>query len=216
MSSQIARILIFATVCTAPISTAVGQPLFLSVSAEGMSTSHPLLANTLVGWGAEVRAPFGQSHVSGFVRIQKLSASGDRTGAPCAGLVLEGMCPVQTIHDDADYSAFSTGLVLPLFRRDVFELGATLTGIIAKPSVFSRGETTGQTLNADKVMFGATIGVAGSWRPTRRLPVSVDAGVAIGGLHPIVTDMVVDGYAPFEDDFRITTFRIGLSVRTRS
>jgi hypothetical protein len=126
------------------------------------------------------------------------------------------MCPVQTIHDDADYSAFSTGLVLPLFRRDAFELGATLTGILAKASVFSRGETTGQTLSADKVMFGATIGVAGSWRPIRSLPASLDAGVAIGGLHPAIVDNVADGYTPFDDDFRITTFRVGLSVRTRS
>jgi hypothetical protein len=90
----------------------------------------------------------------------------------------------------------------------VVALTADLT--LASLRADTRGLSTGATLTASKMLWGALIGARVTWTPVTRVPVALEIAGGVGGLMPLVQDVVADGYTPFEAGFDVRQARLGV------
>ena len=94
----------------------------------------------------------------------------------------------------------------------------SLTGDVGLLNVHvdSRGLTSGGSTSAAKLLWDTGVGVDGGWSPWTSIPLALDAGVAAGHLAPVVNDLQVDGYSPFEQSFDLVRVRVGVAWRFQS
>jgi hypothetical protein len=185
------------------------------LSAVVAGADHALLGDPLVGAAAEVRIPLAGGRASARLGAEHVSGDSRRTGSPCAGLVQPGTCEPEPLRDEARLTTVSGGLGLRLLGWRSLFVEATGDLRLGHVEADTRGLTSGGRLTASKTMWGGELGLEGAWSPSRRLPLALEVGVSTGGLTPLASEMVADGYTPFESSFGVRRLRVGLAWRPR-
>jgi hypothetical protein len=183
------------------------------VSGVVLSAGHELLGNPLVGAGGEFRIPVGDGRGGFRFGGERVVGQSRRIGVPCAGLVRPGTCSPEPIRDQSQLTTIRVGGTLRLFggQRNAVSLAADWIG--AGAHVVTRGQSSGNTLIADKVLWGPWIGADADWVPTVRIPIGLEIEAGIGSLAPVASDQILDGYTPFEGGFTVRHLRLALVWR---
>lgn len=187
----------------------------VSVDASVIGTDHELLSSHLTGVAGRVSLPFRSGPVSIRLGAERLTGSSRRIGAPCAGLVVPGTCQPEPMRDDARFTAATVGIGVRMINRHRITIDVIGDASFVNVQVDSRGLTSGGTISAGKELWDGDIGVEGTWLPWPQLPLALDIGVAAGRLNGVVSNIVADGYEPFEAGFDVIRLRVGLTWQLR-
>jgi hypothetical protein len=143
-----------------------------------------------------------------------------RTGVACVGLIRPGdSCPTEQLRDQATMTEVAGTLDVALFRQMIS--GAVIEGTAAvgiqalQLRSSSRGQVTGNQIEAERTRFGPSFGFEMTARPKRAIPVGVSLGIS-GGAYGDTQGQAIDGYAPFEEGFSVTRVEVGLVVFIRT
>ena len=185
-----------------------------SVSVVAAATSHRLMEDPLAGVSALVALPLGSGGRSLRLQAEHVSGNAHRTGIACGGFILEPeLCPEEPVVDDARMTTLAVGLGFPLLQRAGFTVGLTVDARLGNVSADTRGLDSGNRIGARKSLWGADVGLQGSWVPFARLPVALEGALALGGLRPPISEEVLDGYTPFNNGFIVRRARLGIAWR---
>ena len=184
-----------------------------SISIVVAAPNHELMADPLGGGSALIALPLSEGGHSLRLQVEWLAGNAHRTGIPCAGLIELGTCPPEPLVDDARMTTVAIGLGFPLLRRARFDAGVTVDARLGNVSVDTRGRVSGDGLRARRFLWGGDVGLQGSWIPSERMPLALEAAIGAGGLRPAVREQVLDGYTPFEDGFTVRRARLGIAWR---
>ncbi len=197
----------------------VGPPARAQVvgaSLAVLSSEHEPLGSPLVGGQIIVERNRADSPFSLQMRGTILRGHGSRVASPCAGLIPPvPACAVQPLRDDGRITEGSVGAALRALHTRHADLFITTDVAVAQFRVESRPKTGGDPLVAEKLLVGAYIGAKGRWFPFARLPLGVEASVAIAGFRPLSSELIPDGYTPFEGGLSARRISIGISWRFR-
>ena len=181
-----------------------------------LHSTHEPLGSPLVGGEIVVGHNRGDSPFSLWMRGTILRGHGSRIASPCAGLIPPvPACAVQPLRDDGRITEGSVGAALRALHARHADLFITTDVAVAQFRVESRPKTGGDPLVAEKLLVGAYIGAKGRWSPFARLPLGVEASVAIAGFRPLSSELILDGYTPFEGGLSARRISMGISWRFR-
>jgi len=181
-----------------------------------LTSTHEPLGSPLVGAQIIVGQNRADSPFSLQMRGTILRGHGSRVASPCAGLIPPvPACAVQPLRDDGRIAEGSVGAALRALHAPHADLFITTDVAVAQFRVDSRPKTGGDPLVAEKLLVGAYVGAKGGWSPFARLPLAVEASVAIAGFRPLLSEQVVDGYVPFEGGLSARRISVGISWRFR-
>jgi len=181
-----------------------------------LTSTHEPLGSPLVGGQIIVGQDRTNSPFSLQIRGTILRGHASRVASPCAGLIPPvPACAVQPLRDDGRIAEGSVGAALRALHAPHADLFITTDVAVAQFRVDSRPKTGGDPLVAEKLLVGAYIGAKGRWFPFARLPLGVEASVAIAGFRPLSSELIPDGYTPFEGGLSARRISIGISWRFR-
>ena len=214
MRSRLRTLFAFSALLFLPARSAFAQRARANASAERAVANHNLIGSPLYGASFGVDFPLSSGLV---VRLggERVSGNASRTGVACGGWVLRPeLCPTESLVDDATLTTASAGLAFWTETRG--RLVLNLSGDLRAGAIQSttRGSTTGNAIGADAALVGVDLGAEVHWLPLARVPVALDLGATIGVLKPLVPQ-ATDSYLPFDEAFRVSRLRIGLSWRPK-
>ena len=208
------RFAVVALVLSGAVS-APGGAQTVAVGAVRATSDHGLLGGHLDGVAGGIGIRVFDTPASLRIGADWLSGSAHRRGVTCFGLVVEP-CD-EYLRDDAHFTAWSAGVGLRVVQWRRFALDVAGDFRRAKVHVDTRLATgPGGTLTADKAVQGVAFSVGGSWVPWARTPLALEAGVTTGNLQRRKDETLIDGYSPFERDFKVTSLRLGVAWRRGS
>jgi hypothetical protein len=214
MSKRVRTLLAFSAVLLLPARDAFAQSVRATVSADVAVVNHYLVGNPLYGASVRVDKPLTESLALRF-GAERVSGNASRTGVACGGWVLRPeLCPTENLVDDATLTTAGAGLAFWTETRGGLVLN--LTGDLRAGAVQSttRGWTTGNAIGVDAALVGIDLGAEVHWLPLARVPVALDLAATIGALKPLV-EQATDSYIPFDEAFRVSRLRLGLSWRPK-
>src|SRR5262249_4824849 len=179
------------------------------VGAVVISARHELLGGLLTR-GAVTFSPARDGPLAFQLEASLSHGHADRIDVVCAGLIQPGTCPAEQVRDETRFASASGGAALRVLRGHNAGVDLTADLTLASVQADTRGLSTGATLTASKLLWGALIGARVTWTPVTRVPVALEIAGGVGGLMPLVHDDVVDGYAPFEAGFDVRQARLGV------
>jgi hypothetical protein len=185
----------------------------VSVNAIGLDASHFLLGEPLVGGGVTLGWSGPRATVAFRVGGEWLRGRADHTGTACAGLIEPGTCLPEQVNDESWLAQGNAGVAVRVLGGGRAALALTADLALASVRADTRGLWSMRSLHARETLWGALVGVETTWLPLPRLPIALDLAANVGGLRPIVSDLLIDGYTPFNDSFRIRLVRVGISWR---
>jgi hypothetical protein len=198
-----------AVLTSAAALAATAQAPGVGVNLVALDARHRLLGD-LLGPALHLDFPINDGGMTVRFYAERLTGTGQRTGTTCVGFILpSNPCPTESLRDEARLTSVAGGLAIPLLRQ---QLAMTLVGDLRLAHVRSatRGQTSGRTLGATKMLKGADIGVEALWAPWTAKPLALEVGLLAGGLAPVIQDAGADGYWPFQNGFQVRAFRVGL------
>lgn len=183
-----------------------GHAQGVQLDATSLSARHELLGNPLYGVSLSKRVSGG---VLATVRVALDLARGraERIGTTCTGLIPPTGCPPERMRDKSGLAAAGVGVDMPAIGAGAWAIVPTLDARLAWISVVSRGETSGQQLDASKRFLSLMAGlkaqkwVSGRW--------AVRGGIDVGLMNALTAVYVADGYTPFENGFGFHRITIG-------
>jgi hypothetical protein len=207
------RPLFVVTVALALARPAASPAQDVTASAVALSAKHYLLDDPLVGGALQLRLPLPDGPFAVRLGAERLTATAERVGIPCAGLIPPGdACAPEPLRDAARLTNASGGVALRILggRRGELSLTADLT--LGSLRADTRA-ASGKTLAAQKWVWGGFFGAEAAWTPSPRLPLALEIGGALGGLMPVAREVIVDGYTPFDKGLDAARLRLGLAWR---
>jgi hypothetical protein len=197
-------------------SPAIAQRLTASY---GLAHSDHRLIGTLGGYDLQLTGQrLGLVSVAG--SFGRHRGSHLRTGVACVGFILPADgCPTEQLRDQATTTEVAGTLDVALFRQMIS--GAVIEGTAAvgvqalQVKSSSRGQTTGNQIEAERTRFGPTFGFEVTARPKPAVPIGVSFGIS-GGAYGDTQGQATDGYTPFEEGFSVTRVEVGLVVFIRT
>ena len=110
------------------------------------------------------------------------------------------------------------GADVALWENRRVQLSALPQVLVAHATSTVRGVSSGNALGAEKTQVGFSAGLETRVTPAPRVPVSIVAGGAFRRLGAATTELVADGYTPFENWYSVRVLYAGVAVslaRTR-
>lgn len=188
----------------------------VGVSMITLRTDHQLLEGPLTGFGAKVSIPRRDGRVAFRLGVERFSGRADHFGIACAGPTLsEATCPDEPIQDVARITSAAAGGMIRLLGGERFAMAFTADLTVASVRVDTRGLTSGRVLPAKNTFLGPSLGLEADWSPLP-LPVALEIEGDVGGLNPVASGELMDGYAPFNNPFGTNRIRIGITWRTNA
>lgn len=188
----------------------------VGVSMITLHADHQLLQDPLRGFGAKLSIPRRDGHVAFRLGVERFSGRADHFGDACAGPTLsEATCPVEPIQDVARITSADAGAMIRLLGGERFAVAFTADLTVASVRVDTRGLTSGRVLPAKNTLLGPSLGLEADWSPLP-LPVALEIEGGVGGLNPVASGELMDGYAPFNSGFGTNRIRIGITWRTNA
>lgn len=142
---------------------------------------------------------------------QSLSDRFSSFGSTCVGLSIPSECLPESRADDAAVRGLALAAVVTAVARErvalrlVPELGAM------RVESEQRGLESGRTRTAEEDMLEVGAGLEASAVPVAAWPLRLHVAVHVAVLSPLTTEVVADGYTPFDGDTRLTRVRFGAS-----
>ena len=185
----------------------------VTLSAVLASTSHELLDQPF-GPVLTLATPIGR-RADLAVMVGRLDSKTDGMGVVCGGLIDPSQCPSEPYSQKGRLSMVGIG-------GDVHLLSSRLASVAVQPMFLwgrarteTNGNTTGNRLFSEKGQWGFSGGLEVRSFPSRRVPLGVVAGGTLGRLGPVKSDLLLDGYTPFDDWYTVRTAYIGLALQWR-
>ena len=186
----------------------------VGVSMITLHADHQLLEGPLTGFGAKLSVPRGDGHVAFRLGVERFSGRADSFGIACAGPTA-ATCPGEPIQDVARITSADAGAMIRLLGGERFAVAFTADLTVASVRVDTRGLTSGRVLPAKNTLLGPSLGLEADWSPLP-LPVALEIEGGVGGLNPVASGELMDGYAPFNSGFGTNRIRIGITWRTNA
>lgn len=167
---------------------------------------HDLLG-TMHGAGALASLPLSD-RLSLRLGVDRLRGDRTRIGVACGGLA-PPTCLTEPLHDDAYATTFSAGVGATVLRTGGFAWSITGDGGISSVRSATLGENSGNRLSASRRLWRGDLGTEGAWRPAASSPFSLSVGGSVGFQAPFQSEVVADGYTPFERRHRVSRLWLG-------
>jgi hypothetical protein len=178
----------------------------IQIDATSLSARHELLSESLLGASITKRIGGGGP---GTLRIALDYSRGgaDRTGTTCTGLIPPGGCPAEPLRDKSMLVSAGLGLDLRHFAAGAFSFIPTIDARLAWIDVATRGENSGDQIDASKRMLEMMVGGRFQWNASTRW--ALQAGADVGVIQPLTLVHIQDGYTPFEEGFQFHRLAVG-------
>jgi hypothetical protein len=165
MPSRLRALIALSAILILPARSAFAQSLRASASADLAVANHNLIGSPLYGASLRMDKALTDGVALRF-GAERVSGSASRSGVACGGFVLRPeLCPTEVLVDDATLTTGGAGLAFWTETREGLVLN--LTGDLRAGVVQSttQGSTTGNAIDADKVLAGIDVGAEASWMP---------------------------------------------------
>jgi hypothetical protein len=177
------------------------------------TTSHDLL-NGPIGPAFSLATPIGR-RVDLSLMVERLESTTDGTGVVCGGLINPDRCPVEPFQQKGRLSLVSIGAAVHLASTRIVSVSVQPQFLWGRAQTETNGATTGNRLFSEKGQFGFSGGLEVGLFPAPRLPLGVVLGGTFGRLGPIHSDLLLDGYTPFDDWYTVRSAYVGLALQWR-
>jgi hypothetical protein len=184
----------------------------LGVRAVGADLRHQVLGG-LFGAALVGTVPLGSAGTELVLAGEHLKGRSNRIGVPCAGLIEPGTCGPEQLRDYATASSLAAGVSGRIAGSGRLALSAGGRLVAMHLRTRTRGLDSGRELSANKTMGGAEVGLEGAWHPWGNTPLALVTGAAVGWQSPVRNEVLLDGYTPFEQGFRVARAWLGLTWR---
>ena len=185
-----------------------------SVQAVAAQTTHDLLPRG-GGAGASLTVPV-RNRVGLAVLIERFSGDDRGAGFACAGLIDPGRCPVEPLDRGGSRFTLGVGADVSLWENRRVEFAVLPHVLVAHAASTVRGTSSGNELRAEKTELGFSAALESRFTPSARMPLSVIVGGAMRRLGPVKTEVVVDGYTPFDRWYSARVLYVGAAASWRS
>lgn len=188
------------------------QAQMLGARAVIADINHPRIGG-LFGAALAAEIPLGDRRMVMTFGVERTADGSDGVGITCGSLSPPGTCPFEPVRNHASATTGSVGIGGVVLDRRAWAVRLLLDAGISRVTTETRGRTTSNTLSAAKTMFRGGAGAETSWRPWRRTPLALDAGVSLGFQTPFDKEILVDAFTPLNRSSRV--FRVWLGVSWR-
>lgn len=189
------------------VGATTGVAQRMSVTAVGASASHDLL-NRPLGVMASFVLPLAP-RVSAAFSVGRLRSTSDGTGVVCGGLIDPGRCSREPFTQTGRLSIVGIGADVRLATARVAEVSLQPQFLWARAESNTLGSVTGNKLFSEKGQLGFSAGLEARSFPVRQSPVGVVIGGTFGRLGPTHSELVPDGYTPFDRWYSLETLYVG-------
>lgn len=213
MSSSLNRTIVFVVALSPLWAPPQCSAQAVAVNAVAL-TADDLLRDASL-WGGSVSLRFRLRDGSLAIYLGSEWASGDHTatGVPCAGLIPPGGCAPEQVRDESRLRTGDVGAAFRVLGNAGASLAVTADLLAGSVRRESRGLTSGRSLSAEKRMWGGRVGAESRWQPWEGTPLDVQLGISYGELRPFSSDVVIDGYTPFDHAMRVRRIVFGATWR---
>jgi len=178
------------------------------------------------GDGLALRAalPIGRTRFTLRLGYERLAGEQSRVGSPCEGgpLPPDAECDPVPFRDEGRLRTAHVGLAMRLLDRGGLRMALTGDARFGRIDVASHGGSRDPGANVasprrrGKSLWGGDVGAELDWTPSRRVPVTLLAGGAVGHLGPRASNRATDVWMPFEGGLNVERVYLGLGWRASS
>jgi hypothetical protein len=137
-------------------------------------------------------------------------------GSTCSGPIFPSVdCSPEPRAERSRVRMLSVGVPIPVYRREWGGLYAVPEGYMAGMSSRQHGERTGRSRSAEELMAGLGLGMEARVPVAGSPSVALTLGTSTQWFIPWRSEVVADGYTPFDTDIRLFRVHAGLAVALR-
>jgi hypothetical protein len=174
-------------------------------------TTHALLDDPQ-GWGLGVGLSI-RDRVAVGLGYNWSGSDFESVGSTCTGLVHpDEDCGDERRAEQARMQTATLSVPFAMYERNRIKIDLIPNMNVATVSNVRTGLRTGRTLHAEKTMVGYGIGGEVRVRVVEALPVYVRILGSMAWLSPWRSEVIADGYTPFNTGGRVSTLEVGLAV----
>jgi hypothetical protein len=172
------------------------------------STTHDLLDRP-IGLVLSLATPVGR-RADIQVSVGRLQGTNKGTGVVCGGLINPNQCPSEPYEQTGRLSFVAFGADFHVFSSRLVELSLQPQFLWGRARTETEGNTTGNRLFSEKGQYGFSGGLELRAFPVRRVPLGVVIGGAFSRLGPTRSELLLDGYTPFDEWYSVRTVSVGV------
>lgn len=196
-------------VLVVPVAEAAAQEIRAGIVKSW--TTHALL-NDPSGWGVGVGFSI-RDRVTVSLGYEWSGRDFESVGSTCSGLANpEEDCAGERREDQGRMKTATLSVPLVMYERNRMKINLMPRTYLARVSSVQTGLRTGRTRSAEKMLVGFGMGGEVRVRVIKTLPVNMRILGSMAWLAPWRTEIIVDGYTPFDTGVRMSTLEIGLAV----
>ncbi|MEZ4585005.1 MAG: hypothetical protein R2909_01230 [Gemmatimonadales bacterium] len=208
MRAQMTRLLAGGALATAVVGGAEAQSF-------GIGGAWTAWDHTLLGSQHGVAIALGVPFAAGRFRVRLTGERGSgrhgRAGIACGGFIdVPSECPFERLEDDGTSISAALGLEARVARIGPLSLWAGGAMRYARVEAVTRGLTTERTISGSGRYYGGEMTLGAAWRISRRLPLVLEGGSALGWLESR-EGIALDAYIPFAKGMGVDRIWVGLS-----
>lgn len=203
------RFVLASVLLAVPVAEAAGQEIRAGVLKSW--TTHAQLDDPW-GWGLGVGFSI-RDRVTVRLGYEWSGTDFESVGSTCTGLVdPEDDCAEERRDERGRLKTATLSVPFALYERKRLEVDLMPPTYVATASNSQTGLRTGRTRSAQKVLVGFGIGGEVRVPVIEPLPVYMRIHGSMAWLAPWRTELIVDGYTPFDTGVGISTLEVGLVV----
>jgi hypothetical protein len=147
--------------------------------------------------------------------LERIAGDDTGFGIVCAGLINPDACRTETFDRNGSLFALGLGADVSLWDGRYVQVSALPHILWGHVESVVRGVRTRNELHAAKSQIGFSAALETRVTPSTRVPLSLVAGAAARRFANIKSEMVVDGYTPFDRSYTVRLLYLGAAVSWR-